>query len=103
MYGEPTKHPIVVQREYQVARAHLKEAVALLPEIAALSPATPMMGVVPVFAGDLARLLVVYYAQSLDEMSDYLDTTGSSKEFQALVLRAHAFGELKQSRVLQLV
>jgi hypothetical protein len=56
-----------------------------------------------VFAGDLARLLVVYYAQSLDDMSDYLDTTGSSKEFQALVLRAHAFGELKQSRVLQLV
>ena len=103
VYGEPSKYPVIVQREYQVARAHLKEALALLPEIEALNPATPMMAVVPVFAGDLARLLVVYYAQSLDDMSDYLDTTGSTKEFQALVLRAHAFGELKQSRVLQLV
>ena len=62
VFGEPTTQPILVQRQYQISRANLQAAVALMPEVkAAFSEKTGMTAVVPVFSPEMDRIIITYY------------------------------------------
>jgi hypothetical protein len=101
VFGEPQpNYPVMLQREYELDRRHLKSALALLPEIQATQGDSPVVAVVPVIAGDMARLMVAYYAPSLVEAGERMDRTAASEAFQAIVLRAAEFGKLTRSRLL---
>ena len=59
-----------------------------------------MIGVVPVIADDMARLMIGYYANSLADLGDMIDRVGMSDAFQAITMRAAEFGTLMRARVL---
>ena len=101
VFGEPRPDfPVMMQREYQIDRRHLKQAVAMLPEVQALQPDSPVIGVVPVVSGDMGRLMVGYYATSLVDLGEKIDRVGMSEAFQAIVVRAAELGTLARSRVV---
>ena len=103
VFGEPVKKAVILQREYDIDRAHLSNAIALLPEIQALAPKMPMMAAIPVFADDMSRLVVAYYYDSIEAFGKQVDAIGVSKEFQDIVARAHLYAKLIRARVLHLV
>jgi hypothetical protein len=101
VYGEPQPNfPVLLQREYQLDRRNLKHMVELCPEVQALLPDRPVLGVVPVISGDMARFMAVYYAKSLTDLGEMIDKVGMSDAFQAIVVRAAEFGTLTKSRAV---
>lgn len=101
VFGEPQpNYPVMLQREYQIDRRNLKSAVAMLPEVQALAPDRPVIGLVPVVSDDMGRLLVGYYASSLVDLGERIDRVGMSDAFQAIVARAAEFGTLTKARAI---
>jgi hypothetical protein len=101
VFGEPTAQPIIVQRMYQVSRAHLKAAIALLPEAKAAFPASVgMTAVIPVFEPEMDRLVVNYYVDSLDDLGKILDEQAMSEAYQAVLVKAAQIGQLMAVRAL---
>ena len=101
VYGEPTAQPILVQRMYQVSRANLKAAMALLPEARnAFGSNTGMSSAIPVFAPEMDRLVVNYYLNSLQDLGKVLDENAMSEAFQTVVTKAAQYGTLLTGRVL---
>jgi hypothetical protein len=90
----------MLQREYQIDRRNLKSALAMLPEVQALAPDRPVIGLVPVVSDDMGRLLVGYYASSLVDLGERIDRVGMSDAFQAIVARAAEFGTLTKARAI---
>ncbi len=104
VFGEPSTQAILVQRMYQISRANLQAAIALLPEVkAAFSPGTGMTAVVPVFAPEMDRLIITYYMDSLQELGKELDENAISPAFQNVVTKAAQYGNLITGRVLAVV
>ena len=101
VFGEPQpQFPIILQREYQIDRRNLKRAVEMLPEVQALRPDRPVLGIVPVVSSDMARLMVGYYGTSLADIGEGIDRVGLSEAFQAIVVRAAELGTLTRARVV---
>lgn len=100
VFGEASKLPVLVQREYRIARKNLPEALKLLPEAFEAVARKPMSAVIPVFAPEMDRLLITYYSESIEEMGRNLDTYGMSEAFQAVVQKASQYGELIKARVI---
>jgi hypothetical protein len=101
VFGEPQpNYPVMLQREYRIDRRHLKDAVAMLPEVQALAPDRPVIGVIPVVSGDMGRLMVGYYASSLVDLGERIDRVGMSEAFQKIVTRAAEFGTLTKARAI---
>lgn len=100
VFGEVSKLPVLVQREYRMPRKNLSEALKLLPEAFEAVARKPMVAVIPVFAPEMDRLLITYYSESIEEMGRNLDTYAMSEAFQAVVHKASQYGELIKARVL---
>lgn len=104
VFGEPTAQPILVQRQYQVSRANLQAAIAMLPDAkAAFSATTGMSAVVPVFAPEMDVLAINYYMDSLNDLGKELDENAMSPAFQNVVAKAAQIGKLTSARVLMVV
>jgi hypothetical protein len=104
VFGEPTTQPILVQRQYQISRANLQAAVALMPEVkAAFSEKTGMTAVVPVFSPEMDRIIITYYMDSMAELGKELDGSAMSPAFQNVVAKAAQIGTLITGRVLAVV
>lgn len=101
VYGEPQPNfPVILQREYRIDRRNLKRLVELCPEVQALRPDRPILAVTPVASGDMGRFMIAYYATSLADLGELIDTVGMSEAFQALVGRAAEFGTLTKARAI---
>lgn len=104
VFGELTAQPILVQRQYQVSRANLQAAIAMLPDAkAAFSATTGMSAVVPVFAPEMDILAINYYMDSLNDLGQELDQSAMSPAFQNVVAKAAQIGKLTSARVLMVV
>ncbi len=101
VFGEPQPgYPVILQREYDLDRRHLKSAIGLLPELQALQADRPLLAAVPAVSGDMARFMVAYYGTSLIDVGERMDRIGTSEAFQSIVVRAAEFGALTRARVL---
>ena len=100
VYGEVSRLPVILQREYQVTRQNLPELVALLPDAHSAVGKQPMVATVPVFAPQMDRLVVGYYSESIEHMGRNVDQYGMSEAFQAVVQKASRYGSLCGARVL---
>ena len=100
VWGEVSRLPVILQREYQVARQNLPELMALLPEAHAAVGKQPMVATIPVFAPHMDRLMVGYYSESLEHMGRNVDQYGMSEAFQAVVQKASRFGAIASARVV---
>lgn len=100
VFGEASRHPVLVQREYQVSRQNLPDLLKLLPEAHEAVGRTPMLAVIPVFSPEMDRLLVTYYSESMQEMGRLLDTYAMSDAFQTVVQKASRYGQLVKARVI---
>jgi hypothetical protein len=104
VFSEPTAQPVLVQRQYQISRANLQAAIALLPEVKAVfSERTGMTAVVPVFSPEMDRLIITYYMDSMAELGKELDESAMSPAFQNVVAKAAQLGTLITGRVLAVV
>jgi len=104
VFGEITAQPVLVQRMYQISRQYLKDALALLPEArAAFDDSVGMAAVVPVFDPQMDRLIISYYANSIEHLGTVLDTQAMSEAFQTVATKASKFGNLLSARVLTVV
>ena len=104
VFGEPTAQSVLVQRQYQLSRANLQAAIAMLPDAkAAFSAGTGMTAVVPVFAPEMDRLVINYYMDSLHVLGKELDANAMSPAFQNVVAKAAQLGTLISGRVLAVV
>jgi hypothetical protein len=104
VFGEPTAQPILVQRQYQLSRANLQAAIAMLPEVkATFSETTSMTAVVPVFSPEMDRLIINYYMNSMSDLGKELDGSAMSPAFQNVVAKAASLGNLIIGRVLAVV
>lgn len=99
-WGEVSRLPVILQREYQVTRLHLHELIALLPDVHNAVGKQPMVAIVPVFAPQMDRLVVGYYSESIEHLGRNVDQYGMSEAFQAIVQKAARFGTLTSARVL---
>ena len=62
VFGEVSRQPVMLFREYQISRQNLKHAIELMPEVkAAMHASTGLFAVVPVFAPVMDRLGVSCY------------------------------------------
>jgi len=95
-------YPVILMREYTISRDRLDDALGLMPELDALVQrhAGHLLAAVPVFSGDMGRLIVGYYHKSAAHLGDNIDGVGTSAEFRAIVAKAASFGSLTRSRVL---
>jgi hypothetical protein len=93
-------YPVLLQREYEMDRRHIKSAVALLPQLQALQGDRPLLAVIPALSGDMARFMVGYYATSLEDAGERMDRIGGSEAFKSIVLRAAELGKLTKARLL---
>lgn len=100
VYGEVSRLPVIIQREYQVSRQNLPELTALLPEAHAAINKQPMVATIPVFAPQMDRLVVAYYSESLEAMGRNLDQYAMGEAFQAVVQKAARFGTVTSARVV---
>lgn len=100
VFGEVSTMPVLTQREYQVSRRNLPEAIKLLPEAFAATDKKGMTAVIPVFSPEMDRLVITYYSESIEAMGRNLDLYGMSEAFQAVVQKAAEHGQLIKSRVL---
>ena len=106
IYGDVApNYPIVMQREYRLARENLQDALSLLPEIEKLGKSHDfkMMAIVPVIADDLGRMVVAYYNKTMEDLGKTIDEVGMSEKFQKIVTKANTFGTLEKSRVVKIV
>lgn len=104
VFGEVSAQPIMVQRMYHLPRQNLKSALALLPEARAVFDASVgMSAVIPVFDPQMDRLVISYYADSIEHLGQVLDAHAMSEAFQTVVTKASAFATLTSSRVLMVV
>jgi hypothetical protein len=100
IYGEVSRQPVMLFREYQISRQNLKLAIELLPEVkAAMHASTGLLAVVPVFAPVMDRLGVSYYFDSLEDMGEKMDSHAMSPAFQEIVAKASQYGTLLNSIV----
>jgi hypothetical protein len=95
-------YPVVVAREYAVARDKHAGMLELMPEMDALVKAQDInfAVAVPAFASDMGVMLAAYYFRSPAHLGASMDGVAVSTEFQSLVTRAGAFGSLKRSWVI---
>jgi len=95
-------YPVVLMREYAIARDKLEGALGLMPDLAALMKAhdVGLVAATPVFSGDMSQLIAAYYCRSPAHLGSAIDGVGASAEFRSIVTRAAAFGTLARSRVL---
>jgi hypothetical protein len=100
VWGEVSRLPVIIQREYQVARENLKDLVALLPEAHAAIGKQPMVATIPVFAPQMDRLVVAYYSESIEQMGRIIDQFAMAEAFQAVVTKASRYGTLAGARVV---
>jgi hypothetical protein len=100
VFGEVSRLPVILQREYQVTRQNLAELIALLPEAQKAVGKQPMVAAIPVFAPQMDRIAVSYYSESIEHMGRNVDEYGMSEAFQAVVLKASRYGSLSGARVL---
>jgi hypothetical protein len=101
VFGEPQPNfPVLLQREYEMDRRHLKALIGLMSEAQALQGDRPALAVVPALSGDMARFMVAYYATSLVDAGDRMDRIGGSEAFQALLVRAAEYGRVTKARLL---
>jgi hypothetical protein len=101
VFGETKPaYPVMLQREYEVDRSNLRNAIALLPEVQATMPETPMLAIVPVISGHMGRLMIGYYASSLIDLGQIIDRALASEAFQSIVTRAAQYAKLTKSRAL---
>jgi hypothetical protein len=99
VFGEPQpRFPVILQREYEMDRRHLKSAMTLLPEVQALH--NHILALIPIISGDMGRFMVAYYAESLIDLGQHMDRIGTSDAFQSILVRAAEHGKLTKSRVL---
>ena len=104
VFGEVSAQPVLVQRMYQIPRQNLKDALALLPEArAAFDASVGMSAVVPVFEPQMDRLIITYYANSIEHLGLILDTQAMSEAFQTVATKASKFGTLSSARVLMAI
>ena len=100
VYGEVSRQPVMLFREYQISRQNLKHAIELMPEVkAAMHASTGLFAVVPVFAPVMDRFGVSYYFDSLEDMGEKIDSHAMSPAFQAVVAKASQYGTLLNSSV----
>jgi hypothetical protein len=99
--GQPGS-PVIVMREYAVARDKMAGIIALLPDLDAVIKGhnIGLMCVVPVFSDDMSRMVAVYYLRSVADLGAVLDGVAQSPEFLSIVARAAEFGSLVKSRVV---
>jgi hypothetical protein len=101
VFGEAAAQPVMMRRQYKVDRKNLKAALEMLPEAkAAIDKNTGMLAVIPSIAPDMDMLSISYYADSLEQMGQNLDTYGMSEKFQAVVNKASQYGTLTSSDAL---
>lgn len=100
VYGEVSRLPVLLQREYQVSRQNLPDLIALLPDAHSAVGKQPMVATIPVFAPQMDRLVVAYYSESIEHLGRNVDQYGLSEAFQAVVQKAARFGTLNSARVL---
>jgi len=95
-------YPVVLMREYTVSRDKQANMLALMPELDALIKHhdIKMLAAVPVFSGDMGRLIAGYYFKSPSHLGVAMDGVGISAEFQSIVTKAAEFGSLTRSRVV---
>jgi len=104
VFGEVTAQPVLVQRVYHISRQYLQDALALLPEArAAFDSTVGMSAVVPVFDPQMDRLIISYYANSVEHLGTVLDTQAMSEAFQTVATKASKFANLTTSRVLTVI
>ena len=106
VYGDVAPgYPIVMQREYQISRENLPDALGLLPEIEKLGKGHDfkLTAVVPVIADDLGRMAVLYYYKTMVELGVSIDEVGMSEKFQKIVSKANTLGTLTKSRVVSII
>ena len=100
VWGEVSRLPVMLQRQYQVTRLNLKDLIALLPDAHHAVGKQPMVAIVPVVAPEMDRLVVAYYSESMEHLGRNLDHYGMSEAFQAVVQKAAHFGTVIAARVL---
>lgn len=100
VWGEVSRLPVILQREYIVARQNLPDLIALLPEAHAAVGKQPMVATIPVFAPQMDRLVVGYYSESIEHLGRNVDQYGMSEAFQAVVQKASRHGAINSARVL---
>ena len=100
VWGEVSRLPVMIQREYQVSRQNLPSLLALLPDAHNAIAKQPMLAVIPVFAPQMDRMVVSYYSESIEHMGRNLDQYAVSEAFQAVVQKAAQFGTIVGARVL---
>ena len=100
VWGEVSRLPVILQREYIVARQNLPDLIALLPEAHAAVGKQPMVATIPVFAPQMDRLVVGYYSESIEHLGRNVDQFGMSEAFQAVVQKASRHGAINSARVL---
>jgi hypothetical protein len=95
-------YPVVLQREYTVARDKVADVLAMMPELDAMMKQhdISVAAATPVFSSDMTRLIAAYRLRSSAHLGAAIDGVGMSAEFQSLVGRAAALGTLARSRVL---
>ena len=100
VWGEVSRLPVILQREYIVARQNLPDLIALLPEAHAAVGKQPMVATIPVFAPQMDRLVVGYYSESIEHLGRNVDQYGMSEAFQAVVQKASRHVAINSARVL---
>lgn len=92
-------HPVSHMRVYDISRANLPEALALLPEASSIVGKADVNVVcaIPVAGDNMSSLTVSYQFQSLDHWGEALDTIGTSEEFQALLAKAGSLGTVQSA------
>ena len=100
VWGEVSRLPVMLQRQYQVTRLNVKDLIALLPDAHHAVGKQPMVAIIPVFSPEMDRLVVTYYSESMEHLGRNLDKYGMSEEFQAVVQKAAHFGTVIAARVL---
>jgi hypothetical protein len=104
VFGEVSVQPVLLQREYQIDRKNLKHALDLLPEVkSAYDPNSGLSAAVPTFSAEMDRLIITYYANSIDHMGENIDKYGLSQAFQDVVMKASEYGKLVSARALAVI
>ena len=104
VFGEVSVQPVLLQREYQIDRKNLKHALDLLPEVkSANDPNSGLSAAVPTFSAEMDRLIITYYANSIDHMGENIDKYGLSQPFQDVVMKASEYGKLVSARALAVI
>jgi hypothetical protein len=98
-YGEAhwDTHPVSHNRQYEISRDKVGEALQLLPEVAKLMSTADVnvISALPVTGENLSSMVMSYQFRSIEHWGEALDTVGTSDDFRALVAKAAEFGTLR--------